>query len=270
MASYTHEESLAEASLSARRIERLSEALEAVIEETDIRIAELKKDAFEFKRDIVMGAENMRSGKTTAEKLMRHMEDNVRQRDVLIEKLRLKNTSIKTQIQKVEAQLKQKEELGDVLHYIDFHQLQIENKQYQTHIERRNAVLLGLKKITGETIQSLNHFKFRLQRSLTDSRSFHREIRMYSELLCKVRVDIYAVHSDVISEYRTGRRLGQQQHETLNVPSVLTYVAEKVVFIVFVCHSLSVETKTSRALSLRRKFSRQKRQCRIGKGKLRM
>jgi hypothetical protein len=29
----------------------------------------------------------------------------------------------------VEAQLKQKEEMGDVLHYIDFHQLQIENKQ---------------------------------------------------------------------------------------------------------------------------------------------
>lgn len=47
----------------------------------------------------------------------------------MIEKLRLKNATLKTHIKKVEVQLKHKEEMGDVLHYIDFHQLQIENKQ---------------------------------------------------------------------------------------------------------------------------------------------
>jgi hypothetical protein len=31
--------------------------------------AELKKEAYEFKRDIVVGAENMRTGKTVAEKV---------------------------------------------------------------------------------------------------------------------------------------------------------------------------------------------------------
>ena len=41
-----------------------------------------------------------------------------------IEKLKLKNTSIKGSMSKIE-QLKQKEEMGDVLHYIDFHQLQV-------------------------------------------------------------------------------------------------------------------------------------------------
>ena len=30
--------------------------------------------------------------------------------------------------------------MGDVLHYIDFHQLQIENKQYMAKIEERNPV----------------------------------------------------------------------------------------------------------------------------------
>ena len=44
--------------------EKLIDTLKAVLEETDIRIAELKKDAYEFKRDIVVGAENMRTGKT--------------------------------------------------------------------------------------------------------------------------------------------------------------------------------------------------------------
>lgn len=32
--------------------------------------------------------------------------------------------------------------MGDALHYIDFHQLQIENKQYVSRIEERNDELL--------------------------------------------------------------------------------------------------------------------------------
>lgn len=48
--------------------EKLIDTLKAVLEETDIRIADLKKEAYEFKRDIVVGAENMRTGSTMAEK----------------------------------------------------------------------------------------------------------------------------------------------------------------------------------------------------------
>ena len=82
--------------------EKLIDTLRAVLEETDIRIAELKKDAYECKRDIVVGAENMRTGKTMAEKVVRYLEDKLRQRDAMIEKLRLKNATLKTQKGKVE------------------------------------------------------------------------------------------------------------------------------------------------------------------------
>jgi hypothetical protein len=41
---------------------KLSE-LRALLEETDLRIAETKKDTYEFKRDIVVGAENFRTGR---------------------------------------------------------------------------------------------------------------------------------------------------------------------------------------------------------------
>ena len=69
----------------------------------------------------------------------------------VVEKLRLKNASLKSQIQKVDLQLRQKEEMGDVLHYIDFHQLGIENKQYMAKIEERNQELLKLKMTTDKT-----------------------------------------------------------------------------------------------------------------------
>ena len=53
---------------------------QALLEQTDVRIAEMKKEAYEFKRDIVVGAENFRSGRTMAEKVIRYMEEKLRQK----------------------------------------------------------------------------------------------------------------------------------------------------------------------------------------------
>jgi hypothetical protein len=85
-----------------------------MMEETDLRIAETKKDTYEFKRDIVVGAENFRTGKTVAEKMLRYMESVAYSKDAMIEKLRLKNVTLKSQIAKMEQQLQQKEEMGEV------------------------------------------------------------------------------------------------------------------------------------------------------------
>lgn len=93
---------------------RMSHAMQSMMEETDLRIAETKKDTYEFKRDIVVGAENFRTGKTVAEKMLRYMESVASSKDAMIEKLRLKNVTLKSQIAKMEQQLQQKEEMGEV------------------------------------------------------------------------------------------------------------------------------------------------------------
>ena len=79
--------------------------------------------------------------------------------DAIIEKIRLKNVTLKVQKNKLHLQLKQKEEMGEVLHAIDFDQLQIENKQYLLRIEERNTELLKLKMTSGNTVQTLNQYK---------------------------------------------------------------------------------------------------------------
>lgn len=173
-----------------RTSERLIDTLRAVLEETDIRIAELKKDAYEFKRDIVVGAENFRTGKTIAEKMIRYMEEKLRQKDAIVEKLRLKNATLKSQAQKIDAQLRHKEEMGDALHYIDFHQLQIENKQYVATIEERNEDLLKLKQTTGNTVQVLNNLKKKLHELLEESAWLQNEIQSRTELNEKIIEEI--------------------------------------------------------------------------------
>lgn len=151
-------------------------------------------------------SENPRTGKIIAEKLARYVEDKIKAKDAMIEKLRLKNVTLRNQIHKVhvrfsprlsavrhisdamtvcallsslqlESQVNSKEELGDVLHYIDFHQLQIENKQYLAKIEEKNEELLQLKMTTGKTVQALNDLKANLNAHVTQGEWLRRELQ---------------------------------------------------------------------------------------------
>jgi len=227
IASAELEEVQKEVEETKRNSERLIDTLRAVLEETDIRIAELKKDAYEFKRDIVVGAENFRTGKTMAEKVIRYMEDKLRQKDSVIEKLRLKNATLKSQAQKVDAQLRQKEEMGDVLHYIDFHQLQIENKQYVAKIEERNDELLKLKMTTGNTVQVLNNLKRKLNNLISESEWLKNEIKTRSELCMKIKEDNKGVRDEISKASRSNKQLSTQNEAAQDMPEVLDYVKQK-------------------------------------------
>ncbi len=69
------------------------------------------------------------TGKTLAEKFLKWTEDTLTAKDMLINKLLMKNHAYKVAIDKSKKLLKTKQEAGEDLHYIDFHQLQIENQQ---------------------------------------------------------------------------------------------------------------------------------------------
>lgn len=226
------EEAQKEIEESKKGSERLIDTLRAVLEEADVRIAELKKDAYEFKRDIVVGAENFRTGKTMAEKVVRYMEEKLRQKDALMEKLRLKNANLKVQGQKIDAQVRTKEEMGDVLHYIDFHQLQIENKQYVAKIEERNDELLRLKMTTGNTVQSLNHLKRKLRELMDQSSWLTNELKVKNDNNNKVKVEIDSGRKNIIKERKSLQKMNStvpvpEGNNEDSMPKILDYVAQK-------------------------------------------
>jgi hypothetical protein len=108
--------------------------LKAILEGTDMSIAEIRKEAFDFGR-FLSAAENGRIGKYDAEKLSKYMFDKLKQKEQLIDKLQAKNVSYKASIVKKEQQIKHKMEMGEELKFIDFHQLQIENKKHVKDID---------------------------------------------------------------------------------------------------------------------------------------
>jgi len=52
--------------------------IKAKLEEADLRFGDIKKEEYEFERDIVKGAINPRTGKANAEKVSKYLEDKLR------------------------------------------------------------------------------------------------------------------------------------------------------------------------------------------------
>lgn len=169
--------------------ETLLERLKAILEGTDLSIAEIRKEAFDFGR-FLSAAENGRTGKYDAEKLIKYMEDKFKAKEALIDKLQLKNVSLKTQILKADTQIKHKEEMGDELKFIDFHQLQIENKKHVKDIDERNKKLLALKLNSGKTVQTLNGLKKKLQDALKEQSRIESEMEIKIQKQKKTVTDI--------------------------------------------------------------------------------
>lgn len=202
------------------------EILRALMEETDIRTREVKRDAYEFRRDIVVGAENPRTGKTIADKVLKYMEDKLTQKDMLINKLLTKNQAFKIAIKKAENQLKSKSETGDDLQYIDFHQLQIENQELLQRIEDATQELLDLKKKSGRTQKQLGVMKKSLASLTAEVKTWEDEIRERRALLDKTEKDIVKVVEEKETARKDHKKL-RAQRTSSQIPQVVDYVTQK-------------------------------------------
>ena len=206
--------------------EQCIQEIKIALEDADQRIVEAKKDVYEFKRDVVGGAENPRTGKIVAEKLLKFIDDKIKSKEVAIMKTRVKNISMKTQIKKLEQQLNEKGEVGGVLSAIDFDQLKIENQQYLERIEERNNELLRLKLTTGKTVQALNTLKRKLDALVKQSKRLQSEIEERSKQLKEFDFEIRRVEKEknnALSQYKV---LIQEQ-EDAELPEVMDYLRVK-------------------------------------------
>ncbi|KAJ3333626.1 hypothetical protein HDU93_008438 [Gonapodya sp. JEL0774] len=209
--------------------ERIQDSLKAEMEELEVRQMEYKKLTYEFQRDVVVGGVNERTGKVIAEKVVRDYEDRLRAQDTLVTKLRLKSSTLRTTLHKLRTQLHQKEEMGEVLHAIDFDQLQIENRQYVAKIEERNAEVVALKVVAGRGVGILNHYKQSLASLTTTCARLRADITSRTELLSKLRAEHAAVKDELERQNRVRQEL-EDMGKGCKVPEVIEYVDLKVLY----------------------------------------
>ncbi|XP_012303155.1 coiled-coil domain-containing protein 113 isoform X2 [Aotus nancymaae] len=216
------------------RLPRLSEIkmsaadyAQAIIEEAEIRWNEVERAVQEFEKDILKAISKKKGSILATQKVMKYLEDMNRRRDIMKEKLRLKNVSLKVQRKKMLLQLRQKEEVGEALHEVDFQQLKIENAQFLETIEARNQELTQLKMSSGNTLQVLSAYKSRLHKAMDMCINLDKEILLRKELLEKIEKETLQVEEDRAKAEAVNKRLRKQLAE-FQVPQVMTYVWEKI------------------------------------------
>ncbi|XP_069510613.1 cilia- and flagella-associated protein 263 [Ambystoma mexicanum] len=226
--------------IAQRELEKMKEELEtlkehsdrlmhfhkATMEEAEVRLVEIKKAISEFDRDVAKPALKKKNTVITSEKVMRYIEDKLRARDMLTDKLRLKNVSLKVQKKKLRMQLKQKDEIGEVLHEVDFQQLKIENSQFLERIDERNQDLLHLKLTAGTTLQILTSYKKKLQNATDESSRLNREITLRRDMLQRIEMEAEQVEEERSKAEAQNKALRRQLAD-FRVPPIFDYVEDK-------------------------------------------
>nr|XP_023421767.1 coiled-coil domain-containing protein 113 isoform X1 [Cavia porcellus] len=200
---------------------------EAIIEEAEIRFTEVQKAVHEFEKDILKTISKKKGSILATQKVMKYIEDMNHRRDSIKDKLRLKNVSLKVQRKKMLLQLRQKEEVGEALHEVDFQQLNIENAQFLEMIEAKNQELIQLKLTSGNTLQILSTYKNKLHRAMEMYSDLDKEILLRKELLENIQKETLQVEEDRAKAEAVNRKLRKQMAE-FRVPPVMMYVREKI------------------------------------------
>ncbi|XP_031471330.1 coiled-coil domain-containing protein 113 isoform X2 [Phasianus colchicus] len=196
--------------------------LEAVIQEADAWWADVKKAVSDFEEGIVSTISNEKGSITASEKLLRYLEEKNHQRDLTRQKLRLESNFLRSYKKKLQQQLRQKEQVGDMLHEIHAELLQVKKAQYEEEIDEKNKELQQLK-LALEKIQILNFWKKKLHNAMETSTVLMKDISQRKEMLEKVERNTAFVKEQHAKEERLIGWL-QKQLSDYSTPPVMNYV----------------------------------------------
>ncbi|CUG84970.1 Hypothetical protein, putative [Bodo saltans] len=194
--------------------------LSATIEEAQNRIKEVKLEMAYFKREVV------NDKFPSADKLLKYFQDRPANKEQYVKKLQDKCSQLIQQINKSQQQLRQREDVGEAFHAIDFDQLKIENHQFNERIEQKNLELVELKGTTTRTVQALNSLTDRLNGLMLEQTQLRRELKSRKEYVEKLKTDIDAVKTEADGCQKKNTAL-KVQHESVKVPKVEDYIAQK-------------------------------------------
>ena len=99
------------------------------VEERDSKAIKLEEDYKAFKMEVIKSAEHSRTGKPIPNHTINEINLLEDEKEGELEKVRIRNIQLQYNLRELEGRLKQKEELAEGLHLIDFEQLKIENQR---------------------------------------------------------------------------------------------------------------------------------------------
>ncbi|KAI8917440.1 hypothetical protein BC831DRAFT_554130, partial [Entophlyctis helioformis] len=160
-------------------------------------------------------------------KYKRTLESTERKKENEVVAVRLENIKLRNKLRRHEQLLRQKEELADGLHLIDFEQLKIENQTYNEKIEERNEELLKLRKKITNVVQVLTHVKEKLQFVQGETVELKQELKKLDEEVT-ARRDSLPMAKQERDMLRSTNTLLRQKNGLLGNNNLLRDYGEKV------------------------------------------
>ena len=104
---------------------KLISTIKVMLNEVELRICDIQRDAHNFKREVVDGGRcNQNLDRYRAEKLIRYFEGKIFYQESALDKLRLLNNTFMNRKRRLESQLNQKENVS--FHFIEYHEVSSE------------------------------------------------------------------------------------------------------------------------------------------------
>ncbi|XP_056137449.1 coiled-coil domain-containing protein 113 isoform X2 [Lampris incognitus] len=205
---------------------QIQEKYKAILEEADIRRAEMKKAKCEFEHDIIEPLRDRNWAMVASEKVLHYTVDKMKAKDTKVERLSLKNQGLKEHARKLQLQLKQRKDMEETLNEVEYQQLKVKNDQCQEQIDRCYNELLQLKQLAGNAQQVLNSYKKRLTDLTCETKQLNSDTDKMEETLVKIEDETKQVEEEHSTAEDLHQKLCSQLAE-YHICDVLEYVKTK-------------------------------------------
>ena len=191
--------------------EAMMDTLKALLEESDIAMKELRKEAIDFQRNIIEEAENVKTNRIDASKLVKYRQKKIKEKDNNIQKMEVKMTALKSKLSKLNSKVKKKDFGNEDLKFIDFHQLQIENKTFLGELDKKNLILQELKVKTTDIMETLLKVKKELKKQTQMKIKYNKNIEDKLRQIDSVNKEMIEISNSITQTTRINGKLSLQK-----------------------------------------------------------
>ncbi|CAL8254808.1 unnamed protein product [Lota lota] len=160
----------------------------AVIEEAELRLSEIRRQRFEFERDVVKPLEENK-GQMDGEKVLSYIKDGIKKK-------------------------------------VNLALLKIENSQHKEKTAERKQELLRPKQLAATAQKNLSSYKNKLQNATLESEELSSDITKRQQTLAKIEEETQRVEKECAKEKALCERLRSQLADS-SAPDVMEYIQVK-------------------------------------------
>ena len=174
--------------------EASEEGIRLQIDLADDAIGLINLDSFDFKKDVLLGAQHPSTRKLISEKVLRFFDKHLLEKDADVQEVNSKSEELKLKITRAEKKLKSKAS-GDI-QYIDFHQLQIESQQLTKQSKTAKDDLDAMRAAARKSQEDLVHARNNLNLIEAEVKALTGEIAKVQDMLVDTKTRIAKASSE--------------------------------------------------------------------------